>query len=95
MTRQLRERLAAEAHKAWSGWKRHEFGVGAFNDDGTWTMPAWAVERWRRQMNTPYDELSEEEKESDRKEADRYLAILSDFEATLENEHGVIEVVNR
>ncbi len=34
------------------------------------------VERWLRQMDTPYAELSEIEKESDRKEADRVLAVM-------------------
>jgi len=73
---ETREKLAAYAHEAWAGWKRHEFGKGDFNADGTWTMPAWAVTRWTRQMNTPYDELSESEKESDRKEARKMMAIM-------------------
>lgn len=68
-----RESLARAAHEAWSGWMEYLFGCGQFNDDGTWTMDAWAVRRWQRQMKTPYDRLTETEKESDRKEADRYL----------------------
>jgi hypothetical protein len=52
------------------------FSKGAFNEDGTWTMPVWAVERWQRQVRTPYAELSEPEKDSDRDEADRVLALI-------------------
>lgn len=73
----IRELLAAYSHDAaWSGWMRYMIGKGTLNDDGTWTMPAWAVERWMRQMNTPYAELSEQEKNSDREEADNMLAII-------------------
>jgi hypothetical protein len=52
------------------------FSKCTFNDDGTATIPSWAVDRWLRQMNTPYAELPEDEKDSDRKEADKFLALL-------------------
>lgn len=82
MTDDLRERLAAQAHDSWSGWMRYLFskcepvaGVG-----NAVLIPEWAVERWQRQMNTPYDELPESEKASDRREADKYLhAILEGY----------------
>lgn len=72
----LRESLAAEVHEAWSGWMRYLFGKCIEVGDGCLEIPAWAVKRWRRQMNTPYSELPEEEKQSDRDEADRYLSVL-------------------
>ena len=72
----LREQLADLAHQQWSGWMRYLFSKGTFNEDGTWTMPAWAVERWQRQMITSYEALSETEQESDRHEADKFLALL-------------------
>lgn len=71
-----REALADYAHEAWSGWMKYMFSKAEPNDDGTWTMPAWAVERWQRQMSTPYADLPEEEKASDRAEADKMLAIV-------------------
>ena len=71
-----REILAELAHAQWSGWMEYLFSKGVVNADGTWTMPSWAVERWQRQMKTPYNELSFDEKESDRKEADKFLAVL-------------------
>lgn len=65
----LRERLAALCHEQWSGWMRYLFEHCSL-------IPESFVIRWKRQMNTPYTELSEEEKESDRKEADRFLTLL-------------------
>lgn len=74
---QMRELLAEYAHKAWSDWMTYLFSKGTFNEDGTWTMPDWAVERWKRQAATDYNQLPNDEKESDRSEADRILAIIA------------------
>ena len=72
-----RETLAELAHAQWTGWMEYLFSKGTHNEDGTWTMPAWAAERWKRQAETPYADLSFDEKESDRKEADKFLLALS------------------
>jgi hypothetical protein len=74
----VREQLAAYAHEAWSGWMRYLFEKSQANPDGTVMIPAWAVDRWRRQMDTPYAALPEAEKASDRVEADRMLAIQAE-----------------
>ena len=76
-----REELAALAHEQWSGWMKHLFSkceeTVYFGGELTKsTIPTWARDRWMRQMNTPYAELPEEEKESDRAEADRVIALL-------------------
>lgn len=70
------EKLAAHAHEQWSGWMQYLFSKGTFNQNGTWTMPAWAVERWSRQMNTDYADLPEREKVSDREEAVKVLEVV-------------------
>jgi hypothetical protein len=76
---ELREALAEAAHDAWSGWMVYMFSLATIDDsDGTLTIPKPLVERWLRQMKTPYVELSEDEKQSDRMEADRYLAVIND-----------------
>lgn len=83
----LREALAEYAHESWAGWMKYLFERGQFEGRmvpfgagekyvQVWTMPAWAVERWTRQMNTPYSDLPESEKNSDRDEADKMLAIM-------------------
>lgn len=71
----IRESLSEYAHDAWSGWMKYMFSKMTINRDETATMPEWAVERWTRQMNLSYTELSEEEKDSDRDEAERMLSI--------------------
>ena len=72
-----REELAALCHEQWAGWMAYLFSKCNEVGDGCMEIPAWAVERWTRQLATPYENLSEEEKDSDRKEADRFLAILA------------------
>lgn len=71
-----REALAEYAHEAWSGWMKYLLSKCDQTGNTYATIPTWAVRRWQRQMNTPYAELSEEEKESDRAEADKMLAIM-------------------
>lgn len=73
---ELRESLASYAHDAWSGWMSYLFGRSTRNTDGTVTIPKWAVERWDRQVSTPYKDLSESEKESDRAEADKMIETM-------------------
>lgn len=69
----LREELAAVQHDIWAHWMRWLFSVSAANDDGSVTIPADKVERWTRQMNTDYDDLSEKEQASDLEQADKVL----------------------
>jgi hypothetical protein len=79
----LREALADLAHEQWSGWMKYLFSKGYFRNmelDGTtqcvWIMPSAFRERWERQMNTDYEQLPEEEKDSDRAEADRVIKVV-------------------
>lgn len=91
---ELREELADLAHKQWSGWMEYLFSKGNKNEDGTFTIPAWAVERWERQLNTEYKDLSESEKDSDRNEADKFIDAFENYlarsEEELENEDSGI-----
>lgn len=67
------ERLADYEHDRWSRWQKHVFSKCIINKDGSLTIPKEFVDRWTRQINTDYMNLSEEEKNSDRKEAIRIL----------------------
>lgn len=73
----LREQLASYAHDAWSGWMHYMMGKSYRKSDGTWTIPKEYVERWGRQMTTAYENLPEKEKDRDREQADRILALLN------------------
>jgi hypothetical protein len=72
----LREKLAELAHNQWVGWMEYLFSKSK-QVDGCVVIPAWANERWHRQVATRYADLSEVEKDSDRNEADRFLAVFS------------------
>jgi hypothetical protein len=70
------DKLAALAHEQWSGWMQYMFSKGTITRKGDLVIPSEFVTRWHRQMNTPYDCLPDAEKESDKREADRVLAVL-------------------
>ena len=70
----LRERVADLCHSQWVDWMEYLFFKSTNNKDGTVTVPKWAVDRWKRQMKTSYTSLSTLEKDTDRKEADKYIA---------------------
>ena len=76
-----RERLAAYAHEAWAGWMKHLCNRAGGNDDLRYSGRILLTsmddaQRWARQMETPYADLPEAEKASDRAQADKILAIL-------------------
>lgn len=79
-TSKLREALADIQHAIWAHWMRYLFSVSIANPDGSVTIPADKVSRWMRQLNTPYDELTFREQESDRRQADKVLQVIHDVE---------------
>lgn len=79
----LRENLADYAHETWSGWMKYMFFVCTELDrtkkEVVFRIPAKTYDRWMRQVGTPYSRLPELEKDSDRREADRIIAICSNY----------------
>jgi len=65
----LTEKLGDLVHRQWSGWMEYLFEKSTLNEDGTVTIPEYAVSRWKRQVETAYKDLPEEEKESEREKA--------------------------
>jgi hypothetical protein len=79
----IREQLSGYAHDVWADWMKYMFGKAipykpgeVQAHEGALIIPKWAVKRWTLQMNTPYEELPEEMKPSDRVEADKILEIV-------------------
>ncbi|MGM3309599.1 RyR domain-containing protein [Anabaena sp. WFMT] len=74
----IREKLAELEHIQWAHWTAYMLD----------NLTPENIERWRQQINTPYSELSDKEKDSDRKWADKVLKILknSSFEQLKSNE---------
>lgn len=76
----LREKVAALQHEQWSGWMEYLFSKCLQSAKGTGedvVIPSEFAQLWVRQMQTPYMELPDNEKESDRIEADKYLPIIT------------------
>jgi len=72
----IREVIAAVQHEIWSHWMKHLFNTGYLASYGDFVIAASDVRRWKRQMNTPYSELAEKEKDSDREQADKVMKKL-------------------
>lgn len=77
--KELLNKMADVEHARWSKWMKYQFSQGVNNPDGSWTMPAWAVERWSRQMETAYCDLTQKEKDSDVVEAEISLNCIKEF----------------
>lgn len=73
-----REQIASIQHEIWAHWMRYVFRVCQENSDGSFTIPAEKANKWIRQIETSYSELSESEKDSDREQADKILTLLND-----------------
>ena len=72
-----REAVAALCHEQWSGWMKYLFGKCTAMGSGM-LIPGWAVSRWQNQAATTYANFKDPEKDSDRKEADRFIALFAD-----------------
>ena len=75
----LLETFASVEHERWSHWQRylHSKCVPQGND-GALLIPAEFVKCWEKQFATPYSELTNEEKESDREQVRKYLPLIVD-----------------
>jgi hypothetical protein len=66
-------------HDRWAHWQKYmhsKFDQESRN--GEWIcLPVSLFDRWERQITTKYADLSEQEKESDRKEVRKYLPLLT------------------
>ncbi len=76
MPDQTREALAAYAHEAWAAYMGYFLSKCIVQGDGALLIPAGYVQSIERLIAAPYQTLSDRDKDSDRKEADKILEIL-------------------
>lgn len=72
------ERLAAIEHKRWAHWQRYVHDQCERREDGALIIPAELAARWETQIETPYSDLPDQSKESDREQVQRYLPTIID-----------------
>lgn len=70
------EVIAQLCHSQWAGWMEYLFSKSTHNIDGSITIPPELVARWRRQTAASYEELPENEKQSDRVEARKFFRLF-------------------
>lgn len=63
--RQLVEALADAEHTSWARRMAHLLTQGEHHEDGSFTLPAGYVNALRRQIDTPYSDLTEQERAHD------------------------------
>ena len=77
--KELRETLANIEHQRWADWQKYMHGLCVKTKTARIIIPAKLVSRWERQIKTPYKDLSEKEKDSDREQVDRYFPLIKDI----------------
>lgn len=70
------EKLANLEHERWSRWQNYMHSKCMRQSDGSLLVPSALVERWERQMQTAYWDLTDEEKTSDRDQVQQYLPLI-------------------
>lgn len=68
--------MANKVHDIWAHWMDYVFSKSAELDDGSVVIPKGLVDRWKKQINTPYEALTEQEKQSDRVIAAQILKLF-------------------
>jgi hypothetical protein len=72
----LLEKLAELEHKQWCHWMKYQHGL---RKSMVGYVYAQKYKGWLKLARTPYSELSEDKKESDREWARKVLEILEEF----------------
>ena len=73
---ELFEKLANIEHKRWSHWQKYLHSKCEKDKNGNLIIPAEYVKSLERQIDTPYSELTEREKDMDRQEVRKYWDLI-------------------
>ena len=83
VTSDIIERLAAHEHEQWAHWTRYMLD----------NLTEENIARWRQQIETDYQDLSESEKESDRQWARKAIEVAGILAVLSPNENAQKEEV--
>ena len=72
---ELREKLAAIEHERWADWQKWVHKV--LREANPSPEIGDILERWDRQIETPYEQLTDREKASDMEQVDRYWQLIT------------------
>ncbi len=98
---ELREKLSSMEHEQWAHWVRFMLRTIYWNGKDGSKVPNTTLlkSRWERQVNTKYDDLTENEKNSDREWADKIIELLEpqvkQLEILLNDTTDVLDRVHR
>jgi hypothetical protein len=73
-----KEELAELSHEIWSHWMKYLFSK-CNREIGGSLIPDSFVEHWKRQIDIKYKDLTEQEKDSDREQADKIIKLLKNI----------------
>ena len=80
---ELREALAEVSHEIWAHWMRYLFSRCETEIYNMGPIMNWSdANHWLIQIDTPYSDLTEREKDSDREQADKILVVLKRMDET-------------
>ena len=68
--------FAEVEHQRWAHWQQYMHSHCTRLEDGSLVIPPGLVARWQSQIETPYQALTEREKESDREQVRKYFPLL-------------------
>ena len=66
------ESLAEFFHNQWIHWMKYMIPIIEENNEET----VESINKWKKQMKTPYKKLTNKEKESDREQVDKFFDFL-------------------
>ncbi|MCB1359235.1 MAG: hypothetical protein KDK53_22935 [Maritimibacter sp.] len=70
------DELADIEHERWAHWQRYMHNQCEQRPDGSLVIPPDLAAQWERQIATPYRDLTDQEKESDREQVRKYLPTI-------------------
>lgn len=79
LDKNLLELLSAQEHQRWASWQKYLHEKCIKNEDGSLTIPKESVDWWEMEIKTSYNNLTEEQKESDRNEVRPVINIIQNY----------------